>query len=45
MHPEYCGSLAVAHRPNEWIPPDDLTTAIELTETLVRACTMPPQLA
>jgi succinyl-diaminopimelate desuccinylase len=36
-----CGSLAVAHRPNEWIPPGDLTTAIDLTEALVRAYTTP----
>jgi hypothetical protein len=34
-----CGSLAVAHRPNEWIPPGDLTTAIDLTEALVRGYT------
>jgi acetylornithine deacetylase/succinyl-diaminopimelate desuccinylase-like protein len=31
-----CGSLAVAHRPNEWIYADDYATAIDLTETLVR---------
>jgi acetylornithine deacetylase/succinyl-diaminopimelate desuccinylase-like protein len=34
-----CGSLAVAHRPNEWIPAGDLTTAIDLTEALVRGYT------
>jgi acetylornithine deacetylase/succinyl-diaminopimelate desuccinylase-like protein len=34
-----CGSLAVAHRPNEWIPARDLATAIDLTEALVRAYT------
>lgn len=34
-----CGSLAVAHRPNEWIPAGDLGTAIDLTEALVRAYT------
>ena len=32
-------TLAVAHRPNEWIPPGDLTTAIDLTEALVRGYT------
>ena len=40
-----CGSLTVAHRPSEWIPPGDLTTAIDLTEALVRAYTTPPRLA
>jgi len=34
-----CGSLAVAHRPNEWIAADDLGTAIDLTEALVRGYT------
>ena len=34
-----CGSLAVAHRPNEWIPAGDLGTAIDLTEALVRGYT------
>jgi acetylornithine deacetylase/succinyl-diaminopimelate desuccinylase-like protein len=34
-----CGSLAVVHRPNEWIPAGDLGTAIDLTEALVRAYT------
>jgi acetylornithine deacetylase/succinyl-diaminopimelate desuccinylase-like protein len=34
-----CGSLAVAHRPNEWIPAGDLATAIDLTEALVRGYT------
>ena len=33
------GSLAVAHRPNEWIPVGDLGTAIDLTEALVRGYT------
>jgi hypothetical protein len=28
--------VAVAHRPNEWIAPGDLGTAIDLTEALVR---------
>ncbi|HWM96969.1 MAG TPA: hypothetical protein VNO54_07925 [Streptosporangiaceae bacterium] len=36
-----CGSLAVAHRPNEWIAPGDLGTAIDLTEALVRDYTTP----
>ena len=36
-----CGSLAVAHRPNEWIQADDLATAIDLTEVLVRRYTAP----
>jgi hypothetical protein len=40
-----CGSLAVARRPNEWIPPGDLAAAIDLTEALVRAYTTPPRLA
>jgi hypothetical protein len=31
----------VAHRPNEWIPPGDLTAAIDLTEAPVRAYTTP----
>jgi acetylornithine deacetylase/succinyl-diaminopimelate desuccinylase-like protein len=35
-----CGSLAVAHRPNEWIQADDFATAIDLTEALVRGYTM-----
>jgi acetylornithine deacetylase/succinyl-diaminopimelate desuccinylase-like protein len=34
-----CGSLAVAHRPNEWIAAGDLGTAIDLTEALVRGYT------
>ena len=34
-----CGSLAVAHRPNEWIPAGDLGTAIDLTEALVQGYT------
>jgi acetylornithine deacetylase/succinyl-diaminopimelate desuccinylase-like protein len=37
--PTGCGSLAVAHRPNEWIPAGDLGNAIDLTEALVRAYT------
>jgi len=37
--------LFVAHRPNEWILPGDLTTAIDLTEALVRAYTTPLRLA
>ena len=36
-----CGSLAVAHRPNEWIQVGDLATAIDLTEALVRRYTTP----
>jgi len=36
-----CGSLAVAHRPNEWIHAGDLATAIDLTEALVRRYTTP----
>jgi succinyl-diaminopimelate desuccinylase len=34
-----CGSLAVAHRPNEWIRAADYATAIDLTEALVRRYT------
>jgi acetylornithine deacetylase/succinyl-diaminopimelate desuccinylase-like protein len=34
-----CGSLAVAHRPNEWIYADDFGIAIDLTEQLVRRYT------
>jgi acetylornithine deacetylase/succinyl-diaminopimelate desuccinylase-like protein len=34
-----CGSLAVAHRPNEWIPAPDYPTAVNLAEALVRAYT------
>ena len=33
-------TLAVAHRPNEWIAPGDLGTAIDLTQALVRGYTM-----
>jgi acetylornithine deacetylase/succinyl-diaminopimelate desuccinylase-like protein len=32
-----CGSLAVAHQPNERIPESDLGLAIDLTESLARA--------
>lgn len=32
-----CGSLAVAHQPNEWIAESDLGIAISLTEALARA--------
>ena len=31
-----CGSLAVAHRPNEWIPAADYPRATDLAEALVR---------
>jgi acetylornithine deacetylase/succinyl-diaminopimelate desuccinylase-like protein len=31
------GSLAVAHRPNEWIAERDLLRAVDLFEALVRA--------
>jgi acetylornithine deacetylase/succinyl-diaminopimelate desuccinylase-like protein len=34
-----CGSLAVAHRPNEWIPAADYPAATNLAEALVRAYT------
>ncbi|HEU5386458.1 MAG TPA: M20/M25/M40 family metallo-hydrolase [Streptosporangiaceae bacterium] len=34
-----CGSLAVAHRPNEWIPAADYPAAVNLAEALVRAYT------
>jgi succinyl-diaminopimelate desuccinylase len=37
-----CGSLAVAHRPNEWFPAADYPTSINLTEALVRAWTAAP---
>ena len=36
-----CGSLAVAHQPNEWIDPADLAVAIDLTESLARAYASP----
>lgn len=32
-----CGSLAVAHQPNEWIEKTDLAKAIDLTEAVARA--------
>jgi acetylornithine deacetylase/succinyl-diaminopimelate desuccinylase-like protein len=32
-----CGSLAVAHQPNEWIEAGDLDRAVDLTEALARA--------
>jgi acetylornithine deacetylase/succinyl-diaminopimelate desuccinylase-like protein len=38
-----CGSLAVAHQPNEWIDPADLDRAIDLTEALARAYAGHPQ--
>ncbi len=34
-----CGSLAVAHQPNEWIEAADLARAVDLTEALARAYT------
>ena len=36
-----CGSLAVAHRPNEWIEEADMAIAIDLTEALARAYSAP----
>jgi acetylornithine deacetylase/succinyl-diaminopimelate desuccinylase-like protein len=36
-----CGSLAVAHQPNEWIEAADLARAIDLTEALARAYAAP----
>jgi acetylornithine deacetylase/succinyl-diaminopimelate desuccinylase-like protein len=36
-----CGSLAVAHRPNEWIPAADYPAATDLAEALVRAYAAP----
>jgi acetylornithine deacetylase/succinyl-diaminopimelate desuccinylase-like protein len=36
-----CGSLAVAHRPNEWIPAADYPAAVNVAEALVRAYTTP----
>jgi acetylornithine deacetylase/succinyl-diaminopimelate desuccinylase-like protein len=36
-----CGSLAVAHRPNEWIPAAGYPACIDLAEALVRAYTAP----
>jgi acetylornithine deacetylase/succinyl-diaminopimelate desuccinylase-like protein len=36
-----CGSLAVAHQPNEWIAESDLPVAIDLTEALARAYASP----
>jgi acetylornithine deacetylase/succinyl-diaminopimelate desuccinylase-like protein len=32
-----CGSLAVAHRPGEWIPAPDYPASVDLAEALVRA--------
>jgi acetylornithine deacetylase/succinyl-diaminopimelate desuccinylase-like protein len=32
-----CGSLAVAHQPNEWIDAADLARAVDLTEAIARA--------
>jgi succinyl-diaminopimelate desuccinylase len=36
-----CGSLAVAHRPNEWIPAADYPACTDLAEALVRAYAAP----
>jgi acetylornithine deacetylase/succinyl-diaminopimelate desuccinylase-like protein len=37
-----CGSLAVAHQPNEWIRKADYAASVDLTEALVRAyCSAP----
>jgi acetylornithine deacetylase/succinyl-diaminopimelate desuccinylase-like protein len=36
-----CGSLAVAHQPNEWIEEADLAVATEITEALARVYTSP----
>ena len=38
-----CGSLAVAHQPNEWIAESDLPVAINLTEALARAYAQPDE--
>lgn len=35
-----CGSLAVAHQPNEWIQAGDLARAVDLTEAIVRSYVM-----
>jgi acetylornithine deacetylase/succinyl-diaminopimelate desuccinylase-like protein len=38
-----CGSLAVAHQPNEWIAESDLPLAIDLAEALARAYAHPAE--
>jgi acetylornithine deacetylase/succinyl-diaminopimelate desuccinylase-like protein len=37
-----CGSLAVAHQPNEWIYEAELSVAVDLTEALARAYAAQP---
>jgi acetylornithine deacetylase/succinyl-diaminopimelate desuccinylase-like protein len=36
-----CGSLSVAHQPNEWVLAQDLTTAVDLLESMIRHYTEP----
>ena len=43
VHAKRCPRITLG--PNEWIPPGDLTTAIDLTEALVRPYTTPLRLA